>query len=75
MNGSGVETAYAHLTTGGTVVTVGEKLEGLSEIALSDPIRSIGVLVDFASDRIQREVRPDHRLGDCRTAPGRASIG
>jgi acyl-CoA dehydrogenase family protein 9 len=38
---------------------VGEKLEGLSEIELSDPIRSIGVLVDYASDRIQREVRPD----------------
>ena len=38
---------------------VGEKLEGLSEIELSDPIRSIGVLVEYASDRIQREVRPD----------------
>jgi acyl-CoA dehydrogenase family protein 9 len=38
---------------------VGEKLEGLSEIELSSPISSIGVLVDYASDRIQREVRPD----------------
>ena len=38
---------------------VGEKLEGLSEIELTDPIHSIGVLVDYASDRIQREVRPD----------------
>jgi acyl-CoA dehydrogenase family protein 9 len=38
---------------------VGEKLEGLSEIELSDPIGSIGVLVDYASDRIQREIRPD----------------
>ena len=38
---------------------VGEKLEGLSEIELSDPIGSIGVLVEYASDRIQREVRPD----------------
>jgi alkylation response protein AidB-like acyl-CoA dehydrogenase len=38
---------------------VGEKLEGLSEIELSDPIGSIGVLIDYASDRIQREVRPD----------------
>jgi acyl-CoA dehydrogenase family protein 9 len=37
---------------------VGEKLEGLSEIELSDPIGSIGVLIDYASDRIQREVRP-----------------
>src|SRR5215211_2909891 len=38
---------------------VGEKLEGLSELELSDPIGSIGVLVDYASNRIQREVRPD----------------
>ncbi|HEX6585624.1 MAG TPA: acyl-CoA dehydrogenase family protein [Solirubrobacterales bacterium] len=38
---------------------VGEKLEGLAEIELSDPIGSIGVLIDYASDRIQREVRPD----------------
>jgi acyl-CoA dehydrogenase family member 9 len=38
---------------------VGEKLEGLSEIELSDPIGSIGVLIDYASDRIQREVMPD----------------
>ena len=38
---------------------VGEKLEGLSEIELSDPIGLIGVLIDYASDRIQREVRPD----------------
>src|SRR4029079_10075662 len=38
---------------------VGEKLEGLSEIELRDRIRSIGVLVEYASDRIQREVRPD----------------
>jgi acyl-CoA dehydrogenase family protein 9 len=38
---------------------VGEKLEGLSELGLSDPIGSIGVLIDYASDRIQREVRPD----------------
>jgi acyl-CoA dehydrogenase family protein 9 len=38
---------------------VGEKLEGLSEIELSAPIRSIGLLVDYAGDRIQREVRPD----------------
>src|SRR5436189_2574913 len=38
---------------------VGEKLEGLSGLELSDPIGSIGVLVEYASDRIQREVRPD----------------
>ncbi len=41
---------------------VGQKLEGLSDIELSDPIGSIGVLIDYASDRIQREVRPD-RIG------------
>ena len=38
---------------------LGEKLEGLGEVGLNDPIGSIGVLIDFASDRIQREVRPD----------------
>src|SRR5262249_54044567 len=43
----------------GGIKPVGEKLEGLSEIELSDPIGSIGVLVDYASDRIQREIRPD----------------
>jgi acyl-CoA dehydrogenase family protein 9 len=43
----------------GGIKPVGEKLEGFSEIELSDPIGSIGVLIDFASDRIQREVRPD----------------
>jgi acyl-CoA dehydrogenase family protein 9 len=43
----------------GGVKPVGEKLEGLSGIELGDPIGSIGVLIDYASDRIQREVRPD----------------
>jgi acyl-CoA dehydrogenase family protein 9 len=38
---------------------VGEKLEGLSDIELTDPIGSIGVLVEYASDRIQREILPD----------------
>jgi acyl-CoA dehydrogenase family protein 9 len=38
---------------------VGEKLKGFSDLELSDPIRSIGVLIDYASGRIQREVRPD----------------
>jgi len=38
---------------------VGEKLEGLGEIGLNDPIGSIGVLIDYAADRVQREVRPD----------------
>ncbi len=38
---------------------VGEKLSGLGEIGLSDPIGSIGVLADYVGDRIQRQVRPD----------------
>lgn len=38
---------------------LGEKLEGFAEIGLGDPIGSIGVLIDYASERIQREVRPD----------------
>ncbi|MDP9189920.1 MAG: acyl-CoA dehydrogenase family protein [Actinomycetota bacterium] len=38
---------------------VGEKLEGLGDIGLADPIGSIGVLVDYVADRARREVRPD----------------
>jgi acyl-CoA dehydrogenase family protein 9 len=38
---------------------VGERLSGLGEVGLGDPIGSIGVLVDYVSDRIQQEVRPD----------------
>jgi acyl-CoA dehydrogenase family protein 9 len=41
---------------------VGEELSGLGEIGLSDPIGSIGVLVDYVGGRIQREVRPS-RIG------------
>jgi acyl-CoA dehydrogenase family protein 9 len=37
---------------------LGEKLSGLGEIGLSDPIGSIGVLIDYFGGRIQREVRP-----------------
>jgi acyl-CoA dehydrogenase family protein 9 len=48
----------AFITLGG-IKPVGEKLEGLSGIELGDPIGSIGVLIEYASDRIQREVRPD----------------
>ncbi len=43
----------------GGLKPLGEKLEGLGDVGLSDPIGSIGVLVDYASERIQREVRPD----------------
>jgi acyl-CoA dehydrogenase family member 9 len=38
---------------------VGERLAELGEIGLADPIGSIGVLLDYVSERIQREVRPD----------------
>jgi acyl-CoA dehydrogenase family protein 9 len=38
---------------------LGEDLKGLSEINMSDPIGSLGVLADYFGGRIQREVRPD----------------
>ena len=38
---------------------VGEKLSGLGDIGLGDPIGSIGVLADYVGGRIKREVRPD----------------
>jgi acyl-CoA dehydrogenase family member 9 len=38
---------------------LGEKLSGLGDLDLSDPIRSVGVLIDYVGGRIQREVRPD----------------
>src|SRR3954464_3452178 len=38
---------------------LGEELSGLGDLGLGDPIGSIGVLVDYVSGRIQREVRPD----------------
>ena len=37
---------------------VGERLSELGEVGLSDPIGSLGVLVDYVGGRIQREVRP-----------------
>src|SRR4051794_3260031 len=38
---------------------LGEELSELGEIGLGDPIGSLGVLYDYVSGRIQREVRPD----------------
>jgi acyl-CoA dehydrogenase family protein 9 len=38
---------------------LGEQLGELGEVGLNDPIGSIGVLFDYVSGRIQREVRPD----------------
>ncbi|MFN2613080.1 MAG: acyl-CoA dehydrogenase family protein [Solirubrobacterales bacterium] len=42
----------------GGLKPLGEKLSGLGDIGLGDPIRSIGVLIDFAAERAKREVRP-----------------
>ena len=38
---------------------VGEKLSGLGEIGLGDPIGSIGVLADYVGGRIRDQVRPE----------------
>ena len=38
---------------------VGEKLSGLGNIGLGDPIGSIGVLADYVGGRVKREVRPE----------------
>jgi acyl-CoA dehydrogenase family protein 9 len=38
---------------------VGEALEGLGDLGLSDPIRSLGTLAEYALGRIAREVRPE----------------
>jgi acyl-CoA dehydrogenase family protein 9 len=38
---------------------LGEELSGLSDLELSSPISSLGVLADYAAGRIRREVRPD----------------
>jgi acyl-CoA dehydrogenase family protein 9 len=41
---------------------LGEQLSGLGELELTDPIGSLGVVIDYVSGRIGREVRPD-RIG------------
>jgi acyl-CoA dehydrogenase family protein 9 len=41
---------------------LGDELSDVGELALGDPIGSIGVIADYVSGRIQRQVRPD-RLG------------
>jgi acyl-CoA dehydrogenase family member 9 len=38
---------------------LGEQLSGLGELDLADPLGSLGVVIDYVSGRIQREVRPD----------------
>jgi acyl-CoA dehydrogenase family protein 9 len=41
------------------VKPVGEKLAGLGEIGLGDPIGSLGVLAEYVGGRIKTQVRPD----------------
>jgi acyl-CoA dehydrogenase family protein 9 len=41
------------------IKAVGEELEGLGDLSLADPIRSLGTLSDYVVGRIQRGVRPD----------------
>jgi acyl-CoA dehydrogenase family protein 9 len=41
------------------VKPLGEQLSGLGELELADPLGSLGVVIDYVSGRIQREVRPD----------------
>jgi acyl-CoA dehydrogenase family protein 9 len=46
----------------GGMKPVGEKLSGLGDIGLGDPIGSIGVLADYVGGRLKSEIRPD-RIG------------
>jgi acyl-CoA dehydrogenase family member 9 len=41
------------------VKPVGERLAGMGELNLADPIRSIGVVLDYVGGRLQNELRPD----------------
>jgi acyl-CoA dehydrogenase family protein 9 len=43
----------------GGLKPLGERLQEVGDIGLSDPIRSIGVLIDFAAEKAKREVLPD----------------
>lgn len=43
----------------GGLKPLGERLSEVGDIGLNDPIRSIGVLIDFAAERAKREVRPN----------------
>ena len=42
----------------GGIKPVGEKLEGMGDLGLGDPIGSIGVLVDYVADRVQARGPP-----------------
>jgi acyl-CoA dehydrogenase family protein 9 len=41
------------------VKPLGDQLSGLAELELGDPLGSLGVVMEYVSGRIQREVRPD----------------
>jgi alkylation response protein AidB-like acyl-CoA dehydrogenase len=41
---------------------LGDELKGLKGVDFADPLRSVGVLLDYVGGRIQREVKPD-RVG------------
>jgi acyl-CoA dehydrogenase family protein 9 len=41
------------------VRSLGDELSELGSLELSDPLGSLGVVIDYVSGRIQREVRPD----------------
>ena len=43
----------------GGMKPLSEELEGLGELSLSDPLHSVGLLVEYVAGRIQREIRPD----------------
>jgi acyl-CoA dehydrogenase family protein 9 len=38
---------------------LGERLSEVGDVGLSEPIRSMGVLIDYAAEKAKREVRPD----------------
>lgn len=42
---------------------LGEELEDLKALDLREPIRSLGILVEYAGERIRREIRPDRITG------------
>jgi acyl-CoA dehydrogenase family protein 9 len=42
---------------------LGEQLSGLGDLELTDPVGSVGVLIEYVGGRIQREVMPDKLAG------------
>ena len=52
---------------------LGEELKELGDINLGDPIGSLGVLADYVTGRVKREVRPDRvtKAHDALERPGR----